>query len=97
VVALLPADAVRKPGDHKGRPYSRQCLRTFDPFRLAGAGDQPLGPPNGSGLWPARWQAPAGPEGQATARNCTHSRALFPACHIEAGGFRLAFNAGERT
>jgi hypothetical protein len=26
VVALL-ADAVRKPGDHKGRPYSRQYLR----------------------------------------------------------------------
>ena len=33
VVALLPADAVREPGDHKGRPYSRQCWRTFNPFR----------------------------------------------------------------
>jgi hypothetical protein len=31
VVALLPADAVREPGDHKGRPYSRQCWRTFIP------------------------------------------------------------------
>ncbi len=28
VVAPLPADAVRKPGDHKGRPYSRRCSRT---------------------------------------------------------------------
>jgi hypothetical protein len=33
------ADAVRKRGDHKGRPYSRQCWRTFDLLRLADAGD----------------------------------------------------------
>jgi hypothetical protein len=30
---------VRKPGDHKGRPYSRKCWRTFNPFRLAEASD----------------------------------------------------------
>jgi hypothetical protein len=29
VVALLPADAVRGWGDHKGRPYSRQFWRTL--------------------------------------------------------------------
>jgi len=31
VVALLPADAVRNPGDHKGRPYSRSAV--FEPAR----------------------------------------------------------------
>jgi hypothetical protein len=39
VVALLAADAVREPGDHKGRPYNRQCWRTFNPFGLAEASD----------------------------------------------------------
>src|SRR6266436_3915390 len=34
VVALL-ADATCRKGDHKGRPYSRQCWRTFNPFRIA--------------------------------------------------------------
>src|SRR5262245_24749226 len=42
VVALL-AKAARKPGDHKGRPYNRQCYRapsrhdlrrSLNPFRL---------------------------------------------------------------
>src|SRR5258708_500011 len=28
----------------------------------------PLGPPTGSGLWPAPWQAPAGPDGRAMER-----------------------------
>jgi len=35
-------------GDHKGRPYSRQCWRTFNPFRLADAIDNPL--PRGTEL-----------------------------------------------
>jgi hypothetical protein len=40
VVALL-ADAVRKAGDHKGRPYSRQFCRT--PFsRQEGGGERQL-------------------------------------------------------
>jgi phosphosulfolactate synthase (CoM biosynthesis protein A) len=40
VVALLPADTVRKPGDHKGRPYSRQCWRAeqFDATAVSATG-----------------------------------------------------------
>src|SRR5258708_36930041 len=41
------------PAAHKG-VYARWSL--------------PLGPPTGSGLWPARWQAPAGPDGRALER-----------------------------
>ena len=36
VVAPL-ADTAGKRGDHKGRPYSRQCRRSFNPSRLAEA------------------------------------------------------------
>ena len=52
VVALVPANAVRGPGDHKagspkssafwgalGRPYSGQRWRTFNPLRLVDAID----------------------------------------------------------
>jgi len=42
VIALLPTDVARKPGDHKGRPkgrpYSRQCWRTrLGPRRISEA------------------------------------------------------------
>ncbi len=41
--SYVVADAVRKPGDHKGRRtvlYGRECWRTLNPFRIAETIDQ---------------------------------------------------------
>src|SRR6266849_8517756 len=45
------------------------------------------GRPNGSGLWPARWQAPAGPGGSIRATGpdlrTASGAGLFPGCVLE--------------
>jgi hypothetical protein len=56
------------------------------PRRLVGTRSLSSGRPNGSGLWPARWQAPAGPVGFAPyGASIRLERALalwFPGKHV---------------